>query len=485
MSKYGIEHIVVLMLENRSFDHLFGFLDHPQPFDGLTGNEWNPVSDTDTTKVYVTQGAKPYIYPDPSHEHTDVLKQMSFAGQPKFSNRGFYHNFAEKIKNTRKKIWQTAKPKSKPEEILACWDPTDPHIKNLTYLAKKYVLCDNWHCSVPGETWPNRNYIHAGTSGSQVNIKIKFYTDKTIFEALAERNLTWRIYHDFIAQSMAFIKLQTLGNGSFEDYSEFKKDVKNDRLPHYTFIEPRHFKATSGYSNSMHPGNNSTDASTDLKGADNLVGEVYNTLISNPEVWQKTLLVITFDEHGGFYDHKKTRSAYNPGSEIDEKHNFRFNFLGVRVPAILISPKFEEGKIDSTPYDHTSVIKSVFENFDIPGYLTNRDKNANSFWGNIKTSRARAKAAEPIALHRLKKSIDVDNMEELNGFQQDLIYLAESIEKASKVVTRSSANLDAKVADPSFDNRWKETEAKKNKVIDTDRLMALSKVAKGFYGKKK
>ena len=155
------------------------------------------------------------------------------------------------------------------------------------------------------------------------------------------------------------------------------------------------------------------------------------------------------------------------------------------MPAILISPKFEEGKIDSTPYDHTSVIKSVFENFDIPGYLTNRDKNANSFWGNIKASRSRAKAAEPIALHRLKKSIDVDNMEELNGFQQDLIYLAESIEKASKVVTRSSANLDAKVADPSFDNRWKETEAKKNKVIDTDRLMALSKVAKGFYGKKK
>ena len=84
-----------------------------------------------------------------------------------------------------------------------------------------------------GETWPNRNYIHAGTSGSQVNIKIKFYTDKTIFEALAERNLTWRIYHDFIAQSMAFIKLQTLGNGSFEDYSEFKRMSKRSTAALY------------------------------------------------------------------------------------------------------------------------------------------------------------------------------------------------------------------------------------------------------------
>lgn len=89
MSKYGIEHIVVLMLENRSFDHLFGFLDHPQPFDGLTGNEWNPVSDTDTTKVYVTKGAKPYIYPDPSHEHTDVLKQMSLQDNPNFPIEAF------------------------------------------------------------------------------------------------------------------------------------------------------------------------------------------------------------------------------------------------------------------------------------------------------------------------------------------------------------------------------------------------------------
>ena len=484
MSKYGIEHIVVLMLENRSFDHLFGFLDHPQPFDGLKGNEWNPVSDTDATKILVSKGAKPYIYPDPSHEHTDVLKQMSFPGQPKFSNRGFYHNYAEKIKNTRKKIWQTTKPKSKPEEILACWDTADPHIKNLTYLAKKYVLCDNWHSSVPGETWPNRNYIHAATSGAQVNIKLKFYTDKTIFQALAENQLTWRIYHDFIAQSMAFVNLQTTEYGSFEDYPEFKKDVKNNRLSHYTFIGPRHFKAFSGYSNSMHIGNNSTDASTDLKAADNLVGEVYNTLISNHAIWEKTLLVITFDEHGGFYDHKKTRSAYNPGSEIDKEHDFRFNFLGVRVPTILISPKFEEGKIDNTAYDHTSVIKSVFENFDLPGHLTNRDKNANSFWGNIKSSSSKTKAAEPVTLHRLKKSNELDNPEELNGFQQDLIYLAENIEKAQQLEARAFATLDGKTATPKFDNRWKESEAQKNKVIDNDRLIALSRVAKGVYGKK-
>ncbi|MBK8108841.1 MAG: hypothetical protein IPK46_00125 [Saprospiraceae bacterium] len=238
-----------------------------------------------------------------------------------------------------------------------------------------------------------------------------------------------------------------------------------------------------GYSNSMHPGNNSSDGSTDLKAADNLVGEVYNTLISNHNM-AKTLLVITFDEHGVFTI-TKSRSAYNPGSEIDKEHDFRFNFLDVRVPTILISPKFEEGMIDNKAYDHTSVIKSVFENFELPGQLTNRDKNANSFWGNIKPTRSKAKIAEPLTLHRLKKSTEVDTSEELNGFQQDLVYLAENIEKVSKVTTRSTTSLEAKVAGPTFDNQWKESEAQKNKVIDNDRLMALSKVAKGVYGKKR
>jgi hypothetical protein len=154
------------------------------------------------------------------------------------------------------------------------------------------------------------------------------------------------------------------------------------------------------------------------------------------------------------------------------------------VPTILISPKFEEGKIDSTPYDHTSVIKSVFENFELPGQLTNRDKNANSFWGNIKSSRSKTQTAAPLTLHRLKKSNEPDNPEELNGFQQDLIYLAENIEKAQQLEARAFATLDGKTATPKFDNRWKESEAQKNKVIDNDRLMALSKVAKGVYSKK-
>lgn len=84
--------------------------------------------------------------------------------------------------------------------------------------------------------------------------------------------MKWKIYHDGIAQSMAFIKLQDTSGGSFEDYKEFKKDVQKGALAHYTFIEPRHFKLLQGYSNSMHPGNNSSDGSTDLKAADNLVG---------------------------------------------------------------------------------------------------------------------------------------------------------------------------------------------------------------------
>lgn len=471
MSKYGIEHVVVLMLENRSFDHLFGYLDHPKTFNGLTGNEWNPISSTDHTKVFAIKGAKPYIFPDPSHEHTDVLKQQSFQGYPKFSNKGFYDNFNNKGKNYKRKLFESHKTISDPKEIMACWDPSDSHIKNLTYLAKNYVLCDNWFCSIPGETWPNRNYIHAATSASQVNIKTKFYTSRTIYDELKDKGLTWNIYHDGIAQSMAFIKLHLLQNGGFTDFDNFKKDVKNNNLPNYSFIEPRHFNLLKGYSNSMHPSNNGVDGSTDLKGADNLVGEIYNTLISNEAVWQKSLLIITFDEHGGFFDHAKTRSSYNPGNEIDKEFGFRFNFLGVRVPAILISPKFYLQSIDSTPYDHTSVIRSVFDNFEITKFLTNRDKNANTFWHNLK-SKTTKKSMKKLTLHPLKNSkmkSFAATQEILSGFQKDLIQLAENIEQLASEPLPNTKDIKA-----LKQNKWNQRFMFNEGTISSKRLLELT-----------
>lgn len=483
MSKYGIEHVVVLMLENRSFDHLFGFLDHPSAFDGLNGSEWNPVSDTDNAKIMVSKGAKPFIHPDPGHEHTQVLQQMDLYNTKKYNNLGFYYNYATKSKNFKKKIYQKTKPKSNLADIMACWDPTDDHIRNLTFLAKNYVLCDNWFSSVPGETWPNRNYIHAATSDAQVNIKLKFYKNRTIYHALDEAGLSWNIYHDGIAQSMAFIQLQTLNNGGFIHYDKFKKNVAEGKLANYTFIEPRHFNLLKGYSNSMHPGNNSEDSSTDLKAADNLVGEIYNTLTSNKSIWAKTLFIITFDEHGGFYDHKRTRSAYNPGNEIDEKSKFKFNILGVRVPAILISPMFPSQSIDSTEYDHTSVIKSIFENFELPGQLTNRDKNAKTFWHNLISRKPSTGNVEPIKLHRLSKPL-VQAEEELNDFQKDLIQLAEEIETSTLSKASAFESSGKKIKKKSTSNQWNHKFMKGKDRLSKDRILELNKAAGKAFGSK-
>ncbi|MBK7633078.1 MAG: hypothetical protein IPJ13_01480 [Saprospiraceae bacterium] len=110
-----------------------------------------------------------------------------------------------------------------------------------------------------------------------------------------------------------------------------------------------------------------------------MIAFVYNTLHTNKKVFDKSLLIITFDEHGGFYDHVPP-PACTPPDDKTADNGFNFDRYGVRVPAIIISPYVKKSYIDSTLYDHTSIIKSVFQNFDIPSHLTNQDKNANSFW---------------------------------------------------------------------------------------------------------
>lgn len=416
------EHIVVLMLENRSFDHLFGFLNHTKKFNGLTGQEYNPKTKTDPTKIFVNKSDKPYIDPDPPHSHAEIMQQVDLGIGGK--NDGFVHVFLEKQK--------VKGGTSRPEEIMSVIDPSTPKKCGfiMAELAKRFVLCDNYFSSVPGETWPNRNYIQAATSHGEVDIRLKFYTDETVYERLAHNGHTWQIYHDGVPQTWAYPKLWFLKNGGFRHFDHFADDVKKDRLSNYCFIEPKHF-SLGGHTNNMHPGNNSTDKDTDFKAAENLVAYIYNLLNTNKKVFNKTLFIITFDEHGGFYDHVEPPACVPPDGLINNASQFKFDKLGIRIPTILISNKFKTSHVDSTLYDHSSVIKSVLENFGISTSLTARDKNANNLIepNILQRKKNNLKEVDPHILATTTQVRGATQQTELNEFQKDLMELAANVDQ--------------------------------------------------------
>ena len=294
--------------------------------------------------------------------------------------------------------------------IMRCITPEK--IPVLATLAREFALCTQWYSSVPGATWPNRNFVHAATSQKSVDIEIGLYNAPTIFGRLTDAyqatgkpaSQCWRIYHDGMAQAMAFSALwegDALDN--WHTMESFFEHAKNDDLPAYTFIEPCHGGPTS---NSQHPGNNervtsATDATaaTDFQRSESLVRSIYDALAGNRDLFDKTLLVITYDEHGGLFDHEPPPRAAPPrpvrgGNHTTtrrsrsvklvrwfiETQNTAFNFrcLGVRVPAVVVSPWIAPGKPDETRYDHTSIIATVRKLFAPDSEpLTRRDRAAN------------------------------------------------------------------------------------------------------------
>jgi phospholipase C len=263
---------------------------------------------------------------------------------------------------------------------MRCMRPRD-RLPALATLASSFALCTRWHCSVPGATWPNRNFAHAGTSDGTVDIEIGFYDNPTIFHRLHEVGRSWSIYRDrrSLAQVMAFGWLSDedqIANWRLLD--EFADDVRLGRLAAYSFIEPAHDGARS---NSQHPGNNDADHQPaegglwDFERGENLIVEVYEALRANPDLFDRTLLVITYDEHGGFYDHVAPptdavepepfgtpRRSWMPravGWFVEQPGSrFRFNVLGPRVPTVVVSPRVPARPV-GTCFDHSAIPRTL------------------------------------------------------------------------------------------------------------------------------
>ncbi len=421
-----IEHVVVLMFENRSFDNILGGLYPSGPnFDGVPPGWSNPVAPPLLGDLYAFQAAVDDAaliipFPDPNEDYEDMKEQISDG-----SMQGFITNYAKALKKHKGDPMTVG-------NIMQYYQAGNIPITNL--LASVYAVSDGYFGSGPVQTWPNRLFTHCATPGCYKgndgkyysylnNVDYPNYNDldplsgqldyPTIFETLDEANSdssqkAWKVYYDGERPISAFLEYVYDNWNSIEggnvyayssdipDYADFVYDVSNNSLPTYSFIEPRYQKYSASGSippNSNHPGGSTVDEGLppiSINDGEKFLIDVYQTLASNKSLFDKTLLIITYDEHGGLFDHVAPPPATSPFSNSEDFANFPYTMYGPRVPAIFINP-YVSTKVFRPPmgqyFDHTSIISTLRNQFASGSKaLTPRDSVAPDFSGLIDTS---------------------------------------------------------------------------------------------------
>jgi phospholipase C len=370
-----IKHLVVVMMEGRSFDHMLGGLkERNHNIEGLTGNETNPDAAGTPVKVQPRARYQGLLNPDPGHTFQDAQLQMfngaqSNSGDPNM--QGFVKNYSEHGASLIRS--HSAMYYFPPEKLPV-----------LATLARRYAVCDHWFSSVPGPTFPNRAFVQTGTSGGTLDNSIfSGAGNKTIYELLAENGIQSKIYfYDQPSGSLSFL-LAARHPDFFASFDQFLKDAEAETLPAYSFIEPNYTDHV-GQDGLLIPANDD-HPDHDVARGETFIQTVYSAIRSKPSLWESTVLVIVYSQHGGLYDHVPPPLTVNPDGKVAHGKGTEFDFtrLGVRVPAVIISPYIEAGSVDRMVYDHTSIIATARKLFLGPGwkkkYLTKRDQQANTF----------------------------------------------------------------------------------------------------------
>jgi phospholipase C len=396
------EHVVVLMLENRSFDNLLGYLYETgvppnKQFAGVSGNNLsNPDENGNPVPVSVgTDFHQPY--PDPGEDFDHVTAQL-FSGAPPSGvpkMQGFVKDYFNVLSALPK--W-TGSAADQSKVIMQCFAPSSLPV--LSTIAQQFAVFDHWFCAVPSQTWCNRAFWHAATSWGWVN-NPPLYGDAawdldnwavssegpTLFDLL-ETNFgagSWCVYSDLAVSLTKLVHWGDLKDKTGEDYfryfeggrpffTNFFRDCAAGKLPKYSFIEPHfiNFFADVMWHDDMHPSSFDSDLYSDggpgsvLLG-DQIVWKVYQAIRNSASVsgsnWQNTLLIITCDEHGGNYDHipplttvPPNPADFNTGAG---EEGFDFKRLGVRVPMVMVSAYIAANTIVNSPMHHCSFLQTM------------------------------------------------------------------------------------------------------------------------------
>ncbi|XP_027337768.1 non-specific phospholipase C1 [Abrus precatorius] len=423
-----IKTVVVIVMENRSFDHVLGWLKSTRPdIDGLTGSESNRISASDPSspEIRVSDDAL-FIDSDPGHSFQAIREQI-FGSNDSSAKPAPMNGFAQQAESMVNGMSKTVMSGFRPE-ILPVY----------TKLVNHFGLFDKWFASVPASTQPNRFYVHSATShGAMSNVRkdlIQGFPQKTIFDSLNENGLNFGIYYQNIPATLFFKSLRKLKNSvKFHNYKlKFKKHAKKGKLPNYVVVEQRYFDVDLFPANDDHP-------SHDVAVGQMFVKEVYEILRKSPQ-WKEMAILITYDEHGGFYDHVPTpvEGVPNPDGIIGPPpYYFRFDRLGVRVPTILISPWIEKGTVIHEPdgptpysqYEHSSIPATVKKLFNLKSnFLTKRDAWAGTFekYFNIRDT-PRDDCPETLPEIKTLRPSGPREDSSLSEFQIELIQLASQL----------------------------------------------------------
>ncbi|SOF00078.1 phospholipase C [Burkholderia sp. OK233] len=429
--KDRIEHVVLLLMENHSFDQMLGCLDEVHTgLDGIRNAASKSNDDGEGHTFFPQATQERQMQHDPDHGYEAVLAQI--AGD----NGGFVRSFA----------------KDYPKSTLAARQDIMGYyprgfLPALHTLGEQFTVCDKWFSSLPGPTWPNRYFALTGTSMGEVGMPVglealnpRWYTEQnqdTIFDRLNDKEKTWKIYfYDFPASLLLKNQRQAKNLANYRRFDTFFDDAAGpaNEFPAFVLIEPKYFGEAQ---NDDHPPHN-------IMKAEKLIADTYNALRSNQALWERTLLVILYDEHGGFFDHVPPPS--NAVAPDEHTQSFDFTQLGVRVPAILVSPWCNAG-VCNTRFDHCSLLKYLCDKWELAP-LGNRTQAAASV-GQAIRSTGIARTDTPPFIHVTNQSLIAEHVElerkSSNGNQHGLHHFADylhaELDKLTADLVESASHL--------------------------------------------
>jgi phospholipase C len=387
-----IKHVVFYMIENRSFDHICGwlyekdegpitFIGHDRPFEGASLDMFNVDPDAPPPNERHLRKHAPgetIVQADPYHDMTDTMRQFFFDGRD-YDRDGYERGATPHMGGF---VWNQGN-----SDVMVTFTPDQLTVLN--GLAKAFAVSDEWFCSMPGATDSQRAFALTGSALGQLNnfMNGPQYTSwpdlprrASIWKVLWANGFTdWKIYNSvawfqFVLTYHLFLQGQIpsvdanpanwviTGLGGTSGLDRFLKDARAGNLPAFSFLEPV-WIASDRPATSYHPyGGGGTHP------GEQALNDIYEALKASPK-WNETLLVITFDEHGGFFDHMPPPYAANPWPN-DENDGFRYDLMGVRVPTILVSPWIKQRTVFRSPtpvaYDSTSVIATLLNWYGIP-----------------------------------------------------------------------------------------------------------------------
>jgi phospholipase C len=342
-----IKHIFVLVLENRSFDHIFGATPI-RGTDAVTGEHTqierrsdktvNVVRDDNgniTHECPVGVGQKRSVGADPGHEFGNTLVALcgapptpNYPPYPTIDNSGFAQNFAATAPNDPCSIMLSYRGVSD--------EDGDADVPVIVALAREFAVCDHWFSSMPGPTWPNRLFYHAASAAGMDDSPLTgdstldeliggiLFQNGDIYDLLDSENIDWAVYHgDAFPQVMALSGMDLATTTThFHDLDDFEEDLADGSIANYVFIEPDYGDDITGNTykcgNSQHP-------LDDITHGERLIKRVYEAVRNSP-MWNESMLIIGYDEGGGFFDHAHPPKTVAPGDWITDPANNHHNF---------------------------------------------------------------------------------------------------------------------------------------------------------------